>query len=125
MGWTLDEAVRLCRLVEAVAPPHGCHVALTGGCLYKAGERKDLDLLFYRVRQVEKIDWISLLESLETIGFSIVGRHGWVVKAKYNDKPIDIFFPETPDKIEIEDNHTPSAIEEILITGQQATEQYG
>ena len=125
MGWTLDEAVRLCRMVEVIAPQHGCHVALTGGCLYKVGERKDLDLLFYRVRQVEKIDWISLLESLETIGFSIVGRHGWVVKAKYNDKPIDIFFPETPDKIELPPSSEPSPLQTILITGEAATEQYG
>jgi hypothetical protein len=46
MRWTLAEAVEVCRQVEAICPPFGCHVALTGGTLYKDGERKDLDLLF-------------------------------------------------------------------------------
>ena len=51
-----DMAVTLCRLIETFAPQYGCHVALTGGCLYKNGDRKDIDVLFYRIRQVEKID---------------------------------------------------------------------
>lgn len=52
MSWTQEEAIQLCRLLEALAPTFGCHVALTGGCLYKDGERKDCDILLYRIRQV-------------------------------------------------------------------------
>jgi hypothetical protein len=37
--WQLDDAMRLSRLVEGVCPPFGCHVALTGGLLYKDGPR--------------------------------------------------------------------------------------
>ena len=51
--WDLVSAVDLCKQVESIAPDYGCHVALTGGCLYKEGPRKDLDLLFYRIRQVQ------------------------------------------------------------------------
>lgn len=41
-GWTQAEAIALCRKIEDVCPAFGCHVALTGGVLYKLGERKDL-----------------------------------------------------------------------------------
>jgi hypothetical protein len=37
--WTLDDAVAMCCAVEQVCPPFGCHVALTGGTLYKDGGR--------------------------------------------------------------------------------------
>src|ERR1035437_5571090 len=55
--WTQTEAIELCVKVEAICPKYGCHVALTGGLLYKQGKRKDCDLLFYRIRQVEQIDF--------------------------------------------------------------------
>ncbi len=42
--WTQEEAIELCRIIEDICPQAGCHVALTGGCLYKDGERKDLDI---------------------------------------------------------------------------------
>lgn len=39
--WTQKEAIELCVKIEAICPKYGCHVALTGGLLYKEGERKD------------------------------------------------------------------------------------
>lgn len=51
MKANLQTAVELCRIVEAGAANYGCHIALTGGCLYKDGDRKDFDLMFYRIRQ--------------------------------------------------------------------------
>ena len=39
--WTQEQAIALCRKIEAVCPPFGCHVALTGGALYKDGPRKE------------------------------------------------------------------------------------
>lgn len=92
--WTLAEAVDVCRAVEAVCPPFGCHVALTGGTLYKDGERKDLDLLFYRIRQTPEIDMDGLWDALSAIGIEQERGFGWCFKAKFNDKPIDCFFPE-------------------------------
>lgn len=100
--WTQADALDLCRRIEAICPAFGCHVALTGGCLYGEPdtERKDADILFYRVRQVEAIDLDGLFAALEGIGVHVVGPTDcWVVKAQawlipghYGD--VDLFFPE-------------------------------
>lgn len=92
--WTLESALPVVKLVEAVAPDFGCHVALTGGVLYKDGFRKDLDLLFYRIRQVNKIDEDGLLDKLETFGFTDFKTFGWVTKGTFFGKGVDLFFPE-------------------------------
>ena len=92
--WNLELAVELCKKVESVCPTYGCHVALTGGTLYKTGERKDCDLLFYRIRQTPKIDWDGLFFALENIGFYDFKNFGWVTKVKYKNLNIDIFNPE-------------------------------
>ena len=92
--WTLDAAVALCREIEAVCPKHGCHVALTGGTLYKDGPRKDADILFYRIRQIDAIDVDGLMETLRGLGVVPGEDYGWCFKATYHEKPIDFFFPE-------------------------------
>lgn len=94
--WTQQEAIALCVAVEAFAPQFGCHVALTGGLLYKYGPRKDADLLFYRIRQVDKVDFAGLLAALETLGILSTAPDSprWCVKAMYHDKPVDLFFPD-------------------------------
>ena len=92
--WDLKTASILCREIENICPSYGCHVALTGGTLYKDGIRKDLDLLFYRIRQVEEIDWIGLFQALRDMGFTDFKKFGWVTKCKYNNLDIDIFNPE-------------------------------
>lgn len=93
--WTRDQAISLCMAVEAIAPGYGAHVALTGGLLYKEGRRKDADLLFYCIRQLDRIDEEGLLAALETnIGLVVERQHGWVRKAKWMDLPVDLFFPE-------------------------------
>ena len=92
--WTLQQAVEICRRIEAICPPHGCHVALTGGTLYQFDERKDLDLLFYRIRQVPAIDLPSLFDSLASIGMEIESGFGWCYKATFEGKSVDIFVPE-------------------------------
>ena len=94
MNWTLDEAQKLCILVENAVRPANAHVALTGGVLYKDGARKDLDLLFYGVRQTYGVDPAILLPALEKLGFEIGEQYGWVTKAYYQSKPVDLFFPE-------------------------------
>lgn len=94
VAWTQEAAISLCRAIEAIAPAHGCHVALTGGLLYKDGERKDADLLFYRIRQVDEIDVDGLFGSLAALGIEKTGGFGWCHKATYEGRPIDCFFPE-------------------------------
>ena len=94
--WTQAEAIELCRQIEAVCPAFGCHVALTGGLLYKEGSRKDADILFYRIRQVPEIDEDGLLQALGKIGLDLTTEHGWVQKAFWKGKAVDLFFPDRP-----------------------------
>ena len=97
-NWTRQEAINFCILVEAICPAFGCHVALTGGSLYKSGERKDCDILFYRIRQAPRIEEDELFAALAEIGVELGNRHGWVQKATYQGKSVDIFFPEHDDQ---------------------------
>lgn len=92
--WNQQEAIGLCILVEAICPAFGCHVALTGGLLYKQGPRKDCDILFYRIRQVEQIDMEGLFAALTAAGFEDIHGLGWCWKARYQGKGLDLFFPE-------------------------------
>ena len=90
----LEKAVKICSIIELISPQFGCHVALTGGCLYKEGERKDLDILFYRIRQTENIDYDGLFNALNKIGFKKPDGFGWLFKSDYFGCPVDMFFPE-------------------------------
>lgn len=45
--WNQKDAIDFCINAENYLRPKGYHVALTGGTLYKEGERKDLDLFIY------------------------------------------------------------------------------
>lgn len=94
-NWTREEALELCAKVETICPRFGCHVALTGGLLYKSGPRKDCDLLFYRIRQVEQIDFDGLFAALfAEIGLRQTTGFGWCYKGDYLGKPLDMFSPE-------------------------------
>lgn len=92
--WTQTEAVKLCRTLESIAPACGAHVALTGGCLYKDGPRKDCDILLYRIRQVQNIDTSRLFAALADVGVIVTRDCGWCVKAMYGELQVDLFFPE-------------------------------
>lgn len=92
--WTQREAIDLCIKLERIAPAFGAHVALTGGLLYKSGQRKDCDILIYRIRQIEKIDIDGLFCAAKDIDIVKTGGFGWCHKAEYFGKPIDFFFPE-------------------------------
>ncbi len=94
-SWDLESAVHLCKEIESLAPNFGCHVALTGGCLYKEGGRKDVDLLFYRIRQVDKVDIEGLFQCLWTcLDIKKISGFGWCYKATCHGRGIDCFFPE-------------------------------
>jgi hypothetical protein len=96
MTWTLDSAVVLCTLIEKIAPQFGCHVALTGGTLYKSGKRKDVDIMFYRIRQTPEIDREGLFVAMEALGIKRKGHQSaWICKALFEGRKIDFFFPET------------------------------
>jgi hypothetical protein len=101
-SWNQADAIVLARRVEDICTEHSFHVALTGGCLYKAGPlRKDCDLLFYSLREVlVKDDDIALrkddlLEVLENeLGIKVKDDYGFCVKASYRGKNLDLLFPE-------------------------------
>jgi hypothetical protein len=97
--WTLEEALKLVREIHQHCPDLGYHVALTGGLLYKDGPRKDLDLIFYHIREGDQRSGAISTEMLGELewkikGFSISSDFGFVVKCYYNGKRIDCMFPE-------------------------------
>lgn len=94
MTWTFDNARDLIIRLEARLPEAGCHVALTGGVLYKFGQRKDLDLVLYRIRDMN-INDAKMLKAFEDCDIEIIRRYGWMYKAKYEGKGIDILIPES------------------------------
>lgn len=96
MNWTHERAVLVATRIEQIAPQCDCHVALTGGCLYKDGPRKDLDLLFYSIRQKPSVNKPKLLTKLKELGFKIGKDTGFICKAELHGCPIDLFFPEHP-----------------------------
>jgi hypothetical protein len=92
--WTLQHALDLCVKIESVCPEFGCHVALTGGVLYKPGPRKDCDILFYRIRQAKEINRDGLQAALAKLGIVFLDDYGFVQKATYGSRHIDFLFPE-------------------------------
>lgn len=92
--WTQLEAIELCKKIESVCQVYGCHVALTGGLLYKEGNRKDADLLFYRIRQIPVISYEILFKTLNQIGINNIRGFGFVFKGEYLGKTLDMLFPE-------------------------------
>lgn len=80
-------------MIEQIAPKFGCHVALTGGCLY-GGSQKDCDIIIYRIRQCPQIDFDGLFGALHVIGVKKVSGFGFCHKATYQGKSIDFLSPE-------------------------------
>lgn len=70
------------------------HIALTGGCLYKSGKRKDIDIVVYRIRQVDTINTELFLKTFEHHGGRVHKDNGFCIKASWEGKPVDFFFPE-------------------------------
>ncbi len=94
--WSQPEAINLCCLIERFCPAFGFHVALTGGVLYKEGHRPDLDLVFYRIREVNQPNVEGLLDKLCDLGLDVFkgGIEDFVIKCRQGDKSIDLLFPE-------------------------------
>lgn len=91
--WTQAEALALCVKLEAIAPKFGCHVALTGGCLY-GGSMKDCDVILYRIRQAPAIDFTGFFMACFHIGVIQQSGFGFCFKAGYDGKRIDFLCPE-------------------------------
>lgn len=89
------DAIRIARLVEPVVAPLNGHVALTGGCLYKDGNRKDLDLTIFR-HGVEPISIDAVIAGLESdLGWHRRSLNRRVVKMETGSGlTVDLFFVE-------------------------------
>jgi len=94
--YDLSVGAAVCTLIEPIAEKHGYHVALTGGCLYGEGGRKDIDIVFYRIRQVIRPDDDSMFDELEVeLEMTLLADHGFVKKFEMGNIPIDALFPES------------------------------
>lgn len=67
---TLETAVDVCRTVEAAVAPIGMHCALTGGCLYRGGSEKDIDIIIYPHNPRERPADEAIVEALAAAGFT-------------------------------------------------------
>jgi len=90
MSWTYEQARELCIAIEAIAPAYGYHVALTGGCLYKHGQRKDCDLVFYKHGTPDQMGFLTALASELSLGSH---GSGWRYVGQYKNKTVDLLFP--------------------------------
>lgn len=94
----VSKGFELCKILYDALSPAGIFPALTGGLLYKEGERKDIDIVLYRHRQANKGFECSdkdVLKILEDIGFYEIQCFGFVTKSKWKGSVVDLFNPET------------------------------
>lgn len=92
----IQKATVVCQKLYAVLSPLGFYPALTGGCLYKDGERKDVDIVIFRHRQLHlSFELCDLEPVLSLVGFTDFQHFGFVTKVMYNGMAIDLFNPET------------------------------
>ena len=93
-----QKAIELCIELYEHLSPKGFFPALTGGQLYKDGNRKDIDIVIYRHRQMEHGFEIKDIEPflIET-GLYEFKHFGFVTKAKWKGLSVDLFNPETND----------------------------
>jgi len=101
--WTQQEAIDLCCNLEEIAPLYGAHIALSGGCLYRKGPRKDCDIILYRIRQCEQIGFDAFFEHCAKIGVVKTSGFGFCHKATFEGKPIDFLSPEEEGGYDVEE----------------------
>ena len=95
---TQSDGIELCRKLYETLKPIGLFPALTGGLLYKDGNRKDIDIVLYRHRQdVESFEISQFEIALKIAGLSDFKHFGFVTKAKWRGFTVDLFNPETND----------------------------
>lgn len=102
-NYGLAEGAAVCELIESVASKHGHHTALTGGCLYGVGGRKDIDVIIYRRRDLSLEDMKKRIPKMiddfaKHIDMHLHADYGFVKKfymGTGDDRiPIDCMFPE-------------------------------
>lgn len=96
-----DKAIHLCREMQKIAESCRLNVGLTGGCLYKTGERKDMDMIVYPHNSAENADpevletlLQAFIDELENNGWKVVFSNKWLRKLEFIDgtQGIDLFW---------------------------------
>ncbi len=95
----LEKAIYIAKFLESKLPDK-MHIGLTGGTLYKEGERKDIDFVVYSHKCYETINTSLLAGLLILIGLKEVVNYGRVIKCKFVSAEgwstdVDIIVPES------------------------------
>jgi len=84
-----EQALGFARYLQDIAQQAGYNVGLTGGCLYKNGERKDMDFIVYpHDSEYSRADFLL---NLDDAGYAITEENEWLVKLS-GDFDLDLFF---------------------------------
>lgn len=86
--WTQQQALQACRELEPIIAPMGMHVGLTGGCLYKDGARKDMDVILYRHHGAELATFDQFCATLAAERIAVIAVHHNVVKCQWQRWPV-------------------------------------
>ncbi len=95
--WVLSEAIELCQILEKAFEKEnvGYHTGLTGGCLYKRGERKDCDIIIYphntHIKERNKTDKSKITKIFTTLGIVLREDNGKMGKWEWQGKRVDFF----------------------------------
>ena len=81
--WTQEQALRACAELEPIIASMGMHIGLTGGCLYKSGPRKDMDIILYRHHGAELASFDNFCVTLEAHHLPVVAVHHNVIKCQW------------------------------------------
>lgn len=98
---SMSDGIELCKILYSRLSKVGIFPALTGGLLYKEGNRKDIDIVLYRHRQdLAHFETIEFSELLEECGLYDIKTFGFVTKAKWRGLVVDLFNPETSEDLD-------------------------
>lgn len=97
---TQAQALHLCFNTQKRLQHLKVFVGLTGGCLYKEGNRKDVDLIIYgknsdkeNTNPVDVVDIRDqIIDTLEEAGWYFDYHNTWLSQARYEDVDVDLFF---------------------------------
>ena len=96
----LEKAVEISKELLPILMEAGLYIGLTGGVLYKEGERKDIDFLIYRNTRftpLNDIEVAAVISKHPKITSNVL-MYGRVVKAVWdNQVSLDFIIPEAVD----------------------------
>lgn len=106
-GWSLEQGIEVCRLIQAAVQPLGFHVGLAGSVLTKGASSKDLDVIVYPHNRTSRPPVAAIHEALNGIGVVLTWDREFINKIRvekgstdtkhveaflYQGKRIDVFF---------------------------------